>query len=779
MRKLSKSILLTFLLATTVCVAQKVAAQPTFTAPTLCIPANPASAATVYTIAVPAGTTVLSVAALGDIEIVAPFATFPFTGAGNLLISVKSKNNGRDTLNDCVGYLLGRVPNAKNFGFGKGRLQVNYSVPPCNNSVIWDMYKIFGETPPIVGPPCIAIGDTVTYSVCSIMSVNQGSNIGQDAYTWNQRKGFLPIAGLTPVYTSGDNSSVTYIVSAGYNGGTLTCQFGQCNAGLSSLVLGVKTKQSTVTINSAPVNPNSSTCISTATTPVSLVATQPAGSTYTYVWSTNNSSWTFGTGTATATSASGITVSLNANESGGAVYLKTLGGCNVRVDTFYINRTLASPLIIRRLDTISCVPIGTNPITFQVTNAAGTANTGDLTYTWTLPSGWSYNTGTSQTASTIYTTSGATGGTVTVKVTGCATGVLSTTVNVKPAIPTGWVGSTCYTQGSTTGQNYQVTNLPPLTYAWSNTGTGWTGSSTTNSITYTPIATAVPGTVGVRAYNGACYSDALLKVITYAPLAPTSITVSNSIYVGAACTVTLTAVGGTGTTYTWTVPASFGTISGPATGSSIIVNTVGSVIGSPFTISVIANNACGSSASYPQAIPVIAPTIQYTQGGTYDILSVQNTFGVTYCWRLNNAGACVQGSVASIILQTGTQGTYSYTVDIIYPCGLHTFITQSTRWNSRTAGGGKGVSNANEVLTLNDATVNPNPANGNFALVLPNELVNASVSVYNSKGALVQKKTCKGGTNSFSTANWANGEYILKITNSKGEIVSKKVVVSK
>lgn len=116
---------------------------------------------------------------------------------------------------------------------------------------------------------------------------------------------------------------------------------------------------------------------------------------------------------------------------------------------------------------------------------------------------------------------------------------------------------------------------------------------------------------------------------------------------------------------------------------------------------------------------------------------------------------------------------------ITYPCGQHVFITQGTRFSLRTAIGVKGGVDGNDVLTINDATVNPNPANGNFTLGLSNDLVNASVSFYNSKGALMQAKTCKGGFNSFSIANWANGEYILKITNSRGETVSKKVVINK
>jgi hypothetical protein len=119
----------------------------------------------------------------------------------------------------------GCLPKAR----AKGRIEVSYVNGPCIGSIFLDIYKEFNDSlPPIIGPICVAVGDTVTYSVCEILSTNPNYEIGQDNYFWTTPAGFRWI------YNSSDSSSQTYVVDS-IPTDPLQVQFGRCNSGLSTL----------------------------------------------------------------------------------------------------------------------------------------------------------------------------------------------------------------------------------------------------------------------------------------------------------------------------------------------------------------------------------------------------------------------------------------------------------------------------------------------------------------------------------------------------------------
>lgn len=122
------------------------------------------------------------------------------------------------------------------------------------------------------------------------------------------------------------------------------------------------------------------------------------------------------------------------------------------------------------------------------------AVTGATSYTWTLPSGWS---GTSTTNS-ITTTTGNSGGTLSVKANNnCGSSnnqTLNVTVNSQPQV--GSInGNTSVCQGRS--ETYSVTSVPgAISYTWT-LPSGWTGTSTANSITTTVGISG--GTISVTA----------------------------------------------------------------------------------------------------------------------------------------------------------------------------------------------------------------------------------------------------------------------------------------
>ncbi|HRB68715.1 MAG TPA: lamin tail domain-containing protein, partial [Chitinophagales bacterium] len=152
--------------------------------------------------------------------------------------------------------------------------------------------------------------------------------------------------------------------------------------------------------------------------------------------------------------------------------------------------------------------------TYSVTNITG------LTFIWTLPSGWS---GTS-TSNSISVTPNTTGGTISVAAVGCATSTPRTLITATPVAtptqPNPIVGETSPCPGVE-----EVYSVDPVAGATSYTWTlpsGWSGSSTTNSITATSGTSG--GTISVTANNacGSSTASTLAVTILTTPSAPTA-----------------------------------------------------------------------------------------------------------------------------------------------------------------------------------------------------------------------------------------------------------------
>jgi hypothetical protein len=154
------------------------------------------------------------------------------------------------------------------------------------------------------------------------------------------------------------------------------------------------------------------------------------------------------------------------------------------------------------------VPTQPGGITGNTTVTQGSSQTysiaavsGATSYTWTLPSGWSG----SSTGTSITTTAGTTGGTISVTANNACGASTARTLNVTvstcsvPAQPGAISGNTSVAAGS--AQTYSVSAVSGATsYTWT-LPSGWTGSSSSTSISTT--AGTSGGTISVRA-NNAC-----------------------------------------------------------------------------------------------------------------------------------------------------------------------------------------------------------------------------------------------------------------------------------
>jgi len=199
----------------------------------------------------------------------------------------------------------------------------------------------------------------------------------------------------------------------------------------------------------------------------------------------------------------------------------------------------------------------------------------------------------------------ATTGTISVTTpSGTANSASSFTVNPLPVAAGAISGTVSVCQGAS--QTYSVTNVSGVTYSWS-LPSGWSGTSTTNSIIATVGSNS--GTISVTPSNGNCSGIAQtlpVTVSTSVPAQPSIITGSTSPGQGTSQTYSVTNV--PGTTYTWSFPSGWAKTAG-GTSSSVTV-TVGTTSGN---VTVTPNNGCGDGTA--RTLPV-AVSVNCTATGT-------------------------------------------------------------------------------------------------------------------------------------------------------------------
>jgi hypothetical protein len=311
--------------------------------------------------------------------------------------------------------------------------------------------------------------------------------------------------------------------------------------------------------------------------------------------------------------------------------------------------------------------------TYSVASVSGASS-----YTWTLPSGW---TG-SSTTNSISATVGANSGNVTVTANnacGSSTAqTLAVTVNTVPSQPGAISGTTSVCAGSS--QTYSVASVSGATsYTWT-LPSGWTGSSTTNSINATVGVNS--GNITVTANNACGSSTAQTLAITVNPLPaqPGAISGSTTVCAGTTQTYSVASVSGA-TSYTWTLPSGW---SGTSATNSITA-TVGANGGN---ITVTANNACGSSTAQTLAITVNPLPSQpgaisgstTVCAGTTQTYSVASVSGATsYTWTLPSgwSGTSTTNSITATVGANG--GNITVTANNV--CGSSTAQTLAVTVN--------------------------------------------------------------------------------------------------
>lgn len=288
----------------------------------------------------------------------------------------------------------------------------------------------------------------------------------------------------------------------------------------------------------------------------------------------------------------------------------------------------------------SFIPSQPNAISGNTQLCEGTSevysvvNNGDVdSYSWTLPSGW---TG-SSTSNSITVVVGSNDGNITVAPTNeCGTGTAQSLAvqvsNSGPSQPGNIIGDLFPCSG--TSETYSVPEDPAVEdYSWT-LPSGWTGSSTTNSITV--IVGSNGGEISVIPSN-LCGTGpaqtASLSVTSSTPSQPDPISGNDMVCSGNTETYSVNLV--SDVEYTWLLPSGW-------TGSS--TSNVISVVpeGSSGEITVFASNGCGASPSQSLFVDVnsipfqpdeIIGEVMVCQGSS-QTYSVTEEAGLNYTWTI-------------------------------------------------------------------------------------------------------------------------------------------------
>ena len=181
---------------------------------------------------------------------------------------------------------------------------------------------------------------------------------------------------------------------------------------------------------------------------------------------------------------------------------------------------------------------------------------------------------------------------------GCATGNPATsnpitmTVTPLPITPSVISGANSVCENSS--NTYSVTNVSGVTYNWG-LPTGWTGSSTTNSINTTAGTTG--GNISISASNGCGTSSIRTLNVSVNPLPNIVVSGNTSICDGDATTLTATGA----SSYAWD--------NGAGTGASVSVSPTSTTT---YTVTGTDANSCSNTAQVTVTVNPL-PTVVYTQ----------------------------------------------------------------------------------------------------------------------------------------------------------------------
>lgn len=582
---------------------------------------------------------------------------------------------------------------------------------------------ISGETEPCEG-------DNETYSV-----TNDSDATG---YIWTLPGGW-----------TGSSTTNSITVTIGSTSGDITVvPENDCGSGVGqTLAITV----STIPEQTDEINGNPEVCEGTQET--YSVTNEPNVDSY---------EWTIPSGWTGSSTSNEITVTVGAND--GDITVTPLNVCGTGpTQTFVVVVSNSGPA-------------QPDPINGDFTVCAGATETYSVpddvaaeSYEWTLPSGW---TG-SSTTSEISVTVGSNGGEISVIPSNqCGSGPAQT-ANIAvstalPSQPSAINGSDEVCESAE--ETYSVTFEEDVEYTWL-LPSGWTGASITNEITVTVGNSSGDITVIPANGCGAGPSQSLAVVVENVPGQPDEIDGEEAPCVGAEEVYSVSEQ--EGAIFNWILPNGW---TGSSTSNSINV-TVGAESGE---INVTASNDCGESAASVISVdPIeVLGDLGAITGPSQVMETETAVFGVSatvdainYEWTLESIWE-IQGSddgneIAIYFPLDSESGTLS--VKAINECGESNISTKYIEI----------IPLAISEFELGKIEIFPNPTKEVINIKIEKTLVqNAQLFVYNMNGQQVFSEKLAAGTklHQIDVADYSSGSYYIEIRTNYNQYKFKVVI---
>jgi hypothetical protein len=322
---------------------------------------------------------------------------------------------------------------------------------------------------------------------------------------------------------------------------------------------------------------------------------------------------------------------------------------------------------------------------------------------------------------------------------------LGSACTTAPAQPLAISGAANACSGSS--QIYSVAAVTGASsYTWT-LPTGWTGTSTTNSITATAGTTG--GSVTVTATNACGTSTAQTFAVTVSPGPSAAITAAGPVSFCQGGSVVLNATTGPGLTYQWKLNGS--NLTG-AISASYTANAAGA-----YSV-VVSNSSCSSSSPATTVTVNPLPTVTITQAG--NVLTAPAGFS-SYKWYKN--GTLITGATAPTYTATQS-GSYYVIVTNANNCA----------GQSNTVGLTVGVEDISSEISVQ---LYPNPTHGVFTLKadigFSGESVNLQIIDVAGKIILNQTAAVKHQSleKTIDISKAPAGQYFIRIVSSATAVV--------
>ncbi len=225
-------------------------------------------------------------------------------------------------------------------------------------------------------------------------------------------------------------------------------------------------------------------------------------------------------------------------------------------------------------------------------------------------------------------------------------------------------------------------------------------------------------------------------------------------------------------------------------GNSISFTSNGIASATPYVISVAVTSSGGCVSTSTVSVSVdLRNDVLNSTTTTTQLLDLVKAGVVdpaisSYQWfRWTPPRSNISGNNQNSITLSSSSTAGDYGVEATYSDGCkNVYAIIGTTYGNKNGHGVKTKIPVKQNKAANPAqpdniSLQPNPARNSVTVTLPDWKANTGISVIDTKGNLLFKRTAMSQRQNINTSTWANGEYTVIIREPNGRTTAKKLVI--